>query len=204
LIDEFDPFLISEHLAWSSIDGAYLNDLLPLPYTEESLELVTSHVNHLQGFLNRRILVENPSRYLSFRCSTLDEAAFLGELARRTGCGLLCDLNNIFVSSCNIDIDAEEYLSALPAGSVAEFHLAGHSAVETASGPVYIDDHGSEVCAAVWSLYAQALKRFGPLPTLIEWDNDLPSLSLLLHEASKGRVVLANATNYPTEFSPAV
>ena len=192
LVDRFDPFLISEHLAWSSIDGAYLNDLLPLPYDRETLELLISHVNQAQEVLRRSILIENPSRYLSFRCSTLDEAAFLTELSQRTGCRLLCDLNNLYVSSRNIDVDVAKYLSELPVGCVAEIHLAGHSTVETATGPVLIDDHGSRVCDAVWTLYRQALERFGSLPTLIEWDNDLPSLSVLLNEASKGRAVLEN------------
>lgn len=193
LVDRFEPFLISEHLAWSAIDGAYLNDLLPLPYDRESLELLISHVDQAQEVLRRSILIENPSRYLNFRCSTLDEAAFLTELSRRTGCRLLCDLNNLYVSSRNLDIDAEKYLSELPVDCVAEIHLAGHSTVETATGPVLIDDHGSQVCDAVWALYPRALQRFGPLPTLIEWDNDLPSLSVLLNEASKGRVVLENS-----------
>ena len=125
----------------------------------------------------------------------------MGELAQRTGCGVLCDLNNIVVSSFNIDIDPDEYLARLPANSVAEFHLAGHSAVDTANGPVYIDDHGSEVSGAVWSLYSKALTRFGPLPTLIEWDNELPSFSVLLHEASKGSLVQANASNGQTAVS---
>jgi uncharacterized protein len=194
LVDRFDPFLISEHLAWCAVDGAYLNDLLPLPYTEESLELMCSHVNHVQSTLGRRILIENPSRYLSFRHSTISECVFLAELSDRTGCGLLCDLNNIYVSAANLKFDAEQYLAALPADSVAEIHLAGHSTRDTASGAVLIDDHGSEVSLSVWSLYRLALQHFGALPTLIEWDNDLPSLYILLKEAGKGRALLDHWT----------
>jgi uncharacterized protein len=190
LVERFDPFLISEHLAWCAVDGAYLNDLLPLPYTEESLEVMESHVNHAQAALGRRILIENPSRYLSFRHSTIEESAFLTELSDRSGCGLLCDLNNIYVSAANLELNAEHYLASLPAHAVAEVHLAGHSARETASGTVLIDDHGSEVSLPVWSLYRRALEHFGPLPTLIEWDNDLPSLYVLLKEAGKGRALL--------------
>jgi uncharacterized protein len=190
LVDRFDPFLISEHLAWSAIDGAYLNDLLPLPYTEESLDLMVSHVDQAQGMLGRRILIENPSGYLSFRHSTIDEPVFLAELSDRTGCGLLCDLNNIYVSAGNLKFNAEHYLASLPPSSVAEIHLAGHSTMQTPSGPVLIDDHGSEVSLAVWALYCKALTRFGPLPTLIEWDNNLPSLYVLLREAGKGRALL--------------
>jgi uncharacterized protein (UPF0276 family) len=190
LVERYDPFLISEHLAWCAIDGAYLNDLLPLPYTEESLDLMVLHVNQVQTVLGRRILIENPSRYLSFRHSTIEESAFLTELSDRSGCGLLCDLNNIYVSAANLELNAEHYLASLPAHAVAEVHLAGHSARETASGTVLIDDHGSEVSLPVWSLYRRALEHFGPLPTLIEWDNDLPSLYVLLKEAGKGRALL--------------
>jgi uncharacterized protein len=190
LVERYDPFLISEHLAWCAIDGAYLNDLLPLPYTEESLDLMVSHVDQAQTVLGQRILIENPSRYLSFRHSTIEESVFLTELSDRTGCGLLCDLNNIHVSAANLQLSAEQYLASLPAHAVAEVHLAGHSAVETSTGTVLIDDHGSEVSLSVWSLYRQALQLFGPLPTLIEWDNDLPSLYVLLKEAAKGRALL--------------
>jgi uncharacterized protein len=190
LVARFDPFLISEHLAWCTVDGAYLNDLLPLPYTEESLKVMESHVNHVQAVLGRRILIENPSRYLSFRYSTIEESVFLTELSNRTGCGLLCDLNNIHVSAANLQLNAEQYLASLPANAVAEIHLAGHCAMETATGTVLIDDHGSEVSLSVWSLYRRALQHFGPLPTLIEWDNDLPSLYVLLKEAGKGRALL--------------
>jgi uncharacterized protein len=190
LVERYDPFLISEHLAWCAIDGAYLNDLLPLPYTEESLDLMVSHVNEVQTVLGRRILIENPSRYLSFRHSTIEESVFLTELSDRSGCGLLCDLNNIYVSAANLELNAEHYLASLPAHAVAEVHLAGHSAMETSSGTVLIDDHGSEVSLPVWSLYHRALEHFGPLPSLIEWDNDLPSLYVLLKEAGKGRALL--------------
>jgi uncharacterized protein len=190
LVERYDPFLISEHLAWCAIDGAYLNDLLPLPYTEESLDLMVSHVDRAQTVLGQRILIENPSRYMSFRHSTIEESAFLTELSYRTGCGLLCDLNNVYVSAANLELNAEQYLASLPVHAVAEIHLAGHAAMETSSGTVLVDDHGSEVSLSVWSLYRRALEHFGPLPTLIEWDNDLPALNVLLKEAGKGRALI--------------
>lgn len=187
LVERWDPFLISEHLAWSAVDGAHLNDLLPLPYTQESLHVLVSNVDHTQNELGRQILVENPSGYLRFRHSTLEEAEFLSELARRTGCGVLCDINNIHVSSHNLQECADEYLGALPATAVGEFHLAGHSVIDAGSQVLLIDDHGSAVSEAVWELYRAALERFGAHPTLIEWDNDLPTLDTLLDEAAKAR-----------------
>jgi uncharacterized protein len=187
LVDRWDPFLISEHLAWSAVDGAYLNDLLPLPYTQESLDVLVSNVDRTQTELGRRILVENPSGYLRFRHSTLEETAFLSELARRTGCGVLCDINNIHVSSHNLQGCADAYLRALLAAAVSEFHLAGHAVIEAGAQTLLIDDHGSAVSEAVWELYRAALGRFGAHPTLIEWDNDLPTLDTLLEEAAKAR-----------------
>jgi hypothetical protein len=187
LVERWQPFLISEHLAWSRVDGAYLNDLLPLPYTQESLRVLVSNVDRAQDELGRRILVENPSGYLRFRHSTLEEAAFLSELARRTGCGVLCDINNIHVSSHNLQGCAVDYLHALPAVAVGEFHLAGHATIEAGSQTLLIDAHGSAVSEAVWELFRTALQRFGAHPTLIEWDNDLPTLDTLLEEAAKAR-----------------
>lgn len=183
LVDRVQPRLVSEHLSWSITGGAYLNHLLPLPYTTESLALVTRHVDHTQAALGRRILVENPSSYLRFRHSTISEAEFLAELARRTGCGLLCDVNNVQVTACNFGLDAREYLAALPAEAVGEIHLAGHSVNDADGRPILIDDHGSRVTEAVWTLYARALEHFGPAPTLIEWDTNIPRLSVLLEEA---------------------
>jgi len=185
LVDRLDPFLVSEHVAWSVIDGAHFNDLLPLPCTEEALDTMTSHVAEVQDVLGRRILVENPSGYLRFRHSTMGEAVFLAELVRRTGCGLLCDVNNIYVSAQNIGTDPMEYLDLLPAAAVGEIHLAGHAVNIVGNRTVLIDDHASRVADGVWTLYRQALARFGTGPTLIEWDADLPPLDTLMSEAAK-------------------
>jgi uncharacterized protein len=189
LVERLDPFLVSEHMAWSANEGAHLNDLLPLPCTEEALDVMTTHVDEVQQALGRPILVENPSGYLRFRHSTMGEAAFLAELVRRTGCGLLCDVNNIYVSAHNIRTDPIEYLDLLPAASIREIHLAGHSVNNVGGSKVLIDDHASRVQGAVWELYRQALSRFDAPPTLIEWDADLPELDTLLEEAAKARFV---------------
>jgi uncharacterized protein (UPF0276 family) len=189
LVDRLDPFLVSGHMAWSANEGAHLNDLLPLPRTEEALDVMTTHVDEVQQALGRSILVENPSGYLRFRHSTMGEAAFLAELVRRTGCGLLCDVNNICVSAHNIGTDPIEYLDLLPAASIGEIHLAGHSVNIVGGRKVLIDDHASRVPGAVWELYQEALVHFGNQPTLIEWDADLPELDTLLAEAAKARFV---------------
>jgi hypothetical protein len=181
LIERIEPMLISEHLAWSAIGGAYLNDLLPLPYTEESLDLFCRHVDEAQGALGRRLLIENPSAYLRYRYSPIPEPEFMTELARRTGCGILCDVNNIHVSGSNFRFDPMAYLQALPIEAIGEIHLAGHHAAEDVD--ILIDDHGARVAKLVWGLYAAALRRFGPVPTLIEWDTNLPALEVLLDEA---------------------
>ena len=181
LIDRVEPVLVSEHLAWSAIGGAYLNDLLPLPYTEESLEIFCRHVDEAQEVLGRRLLIENPSSYLRFRHSTIPEAEFLTETARQTGCGILCDVNNIYVSATNFRFDPIAYLDALPAAAIGEIHLAGHHVAQDVD--VLIDDHGSRVAQPVWELYAQTLRHFGALPTLIEWDTNIPVLEILLDEA---------------------
>ena len=181
LIERVEPVLVSEHLAWSAIGGAYLNDLLPLPYTEESLDVFCRHVDEAQETLARQLLIENPSSYLRFRHSTVPEAAFLTETVRRTGCGILCDVNNIYVSATNFRFDPIAYLDALPAAAIGEIHLAGHHVAEDVA--VLIDDHGSRVAQPVWELYGQALRRFGAVPTLIEWDTNIPALNVLLDEA---------------------
>jgi uncharacterized protein (UPF0276 family) len=184
LIDRVEPALVSEHLAWSAVDGAYLDDLLPLPYTEESLDLFCRHVDEAQEALGRRLLVENPSSYLRFAHSTIPEAEFLAETVRRTGCGLLCDVNNIYVGARNFGFDPVAYLDALPATAVDEIHLAGHHVAEDAA--ILIDDHGSRVAEPVWGLYAAALRRFGSAtPALVEWDANLPALEILLEEARR-------------------
>jgi uncharacterized protein (UPF0276 family) len=183
LVRRVEPVLTSEHLSWSVAGGAYLNHLLPLPYTEESLGLLCRHVSQAQEALGRRLLIENPSSYLRFRHSSIPEPEFLGEVARRTGCGLLCDVNNAFVTCRNLGQDPGTYLAALPPDTIGEIHLAGHSGNDVDGRTFLIDDHGSPVAAAVWELYRQAVARFGVRPTLIEWDTDIPALPVLLEEA---------------------
>ena len=183
LVARTDPFLVSEHLSWSISGGTYLNDLLPLPYTEEALAVVAENLDAAQEALQRRILVENPSTYLRFRHSTIPETEFISNLVRRTGCGVLCDVGNVHVTCSNFGLDAPAYIEALPSAAVGEIHLAGHSRTERQGRPLLIDDHGAPVAAEVWDLYRQALACFGLLPSLVEWDNHLPELSTLLAEA---------------------
>jgi hypothetical protein len=183
LLARLEPALVSEHLAWSMTGGIYLNHLLPLPYTEETLEIVAQHVRHAQEVLQGRLLIENPSSYLRFAHSVIPEPEFLGELVRRTGCGLLCDVNNIYVSCWNLGGDPLAYLDALPARAVGEIHVAGHAANDADGQTILIDDHGAPVTAAVWALYVHALARFGPVPTLLEWDTNIPELAVLRGEA---------------------
>ena len=190
LVRRIEPALVSEHLSWSIAGGAYLNHLLPLPYTEESLALVCRHVSQAQEVLGRRLLIENPSSYLRFRHSPIPEPEFLGELARRTGCGLLCDVNNVFVTCHNLGLDPSAYLTALPADAIGEIHLAGHSSNDVDGRILLIDDHGSRVAPAVWELYGQVVSRIGPRPTLIEWDTGIPELAVLLEEAAYADRVL--------------
>jgi uncharacterized protein (UPF0276 family) len=185
LVDRIDPVLVSDHLAWSRLGGTYLNDLLPLPWTNEALDVVARNVEGVQERLGRALLVENPSSYLRFHDSTMPEAEFLAALVRRTGCRLLCDVNNVYVTAANLGLDAAAYLDALPGEAIDEFHLAGHSANDADGVTILIDDHGSPVADPVWSLYAQALERFGPRPTLVEWDTDVPPLDVLVDEARR-------------------
>ena len=191
LVDRIAPALVSEHLAWSVVDGTYLADLLPLPLTEEALGVVCRHVDVLQAALRRQILVENPATCLRFVHSTIPEAEFLAAVTKRTGCGILCDVNNVYVSACNHGFDAAAYLAALPPAAIGEFHLAGHAIRDLAGGrTLRIDDHGSRVQPAVWTLYRDALARFGPRPTLIEWDTAIPPLDVLLDEAAKATQIM--------------
>jgi uncharacterized protein (UPF0276 family) len=194
LVERLAPAIVSEHLAWSEVGSGYLNHLLPLPYTEEALGIVGRHVDQLQERLGRQVLVENPSSYLRFRHSPIAEPEFLRELVRRTGCGLLCDVNNAYVSGHNLGFDPAAYLDALPAGAVGEIHLAGHAVNEADGRTVLIDDHGSAPIEDVWSLYRRALARFGPVPTLVEWDTNLPPLAVLVAEAARADDVLAAPT----------
>jgi uncharacterized protein len=190
LVERLDPFLVSEHMSWSAVDGVHLNDLLPLPFTAEALGILTCHVDQVQEALGRQILLENPSGYLRFSHSTMSEAEFLAALVRSTGCRVLFDVNNVYVSSQNIGVNALEYMNALPPGAVGEIHLAGHSVNDVLGHKLLIDDHGSKVSDPVWELYRYAVRRFGGLPTLIEWDNDLPPLDVLLQEARKAADIL--------------
>jgi uncharacterized protein (UPF0276 family) len=190
LVDRLEPVLVSEHLAWSVADGVYLNHLLPLPYTEESLDVVARHIAQAQDALQRRLLIENPSSYLRFADACMSEPAFLIELVRRTGCGLLCDVNNIYVTCSNFHEDPAVYLAALPSAAVSEIHLAGHTCNEVDGVSILIDDHGSRVAAPVWQLYKLALARFGPVPALVEWDTNVPEFSVLLDEADRADRVL--------------
>jgi uncharacterized protein (UPF0276 family) len=191
LIKWIEPVLVSEHLSWSIAEGVYLNHLLPLPYTEETLDILCRNIEEAQSVLGRQLLIENPSSYLRFAISSIAEPEFLAEIVRRTECGLLCDVNNIYVTCRNFAQDPVAYVRSLPPYSVREIHLAGH-AVNTAEGKsILIDDHGSSVCEAVWDLFALAVARFGPMPTLIEWDINIPELSVLLAEAGKAQQVLS-------------
>jgi len=190
--ERVEPGLMSEHIAWNLVGGTYLADLLPLPMTEEALDVVCRHVEQTQSYLKRRILVENPSTYVAFGNSIIPEWEFMATVAARTGCGILCDVNNICVSAHNHGWDASGYLAALPPEAVGEIHLAGHSIRTFADGSsLRIDDHGSKVTKEVWTLYRQAVARFGAVPTLIEWDNEIPPLDVLLDEAQHAERVIA-------------
>ena len=190
LVDAYQPGLVSEHLCWGAIGDWHSNDLLPLPFTEEALRLVVSHIEEAQDALGRQILVENVSTYLRFDGGDYTEWDFVAEAVKRSGCGLLCDVNNIYVNSVNHGFDPHAYLRALPAAAVQEIHLAGFTRKEGLPVPLLIDSHSRRVSREVWSLYAEAIERFGPAPTLIEWDLDIPALEVLLDEAAHAEEVL--------------
>ena len=197
LVDRTQPGLISDHLSWSAIDGVYLADLLPLPYTEEALCVVADNIDRVQTALGRTILIENPSTYLAFDASVIEEPEFLVELARRTGCGILCDVNNIYVSARNLGADPYAYFPPWLVRSIGEIHLAGHAVRRLDKGQeIRIDDHGSEVCAAVWALYRHALSLFGPVPTLIEWDTAIPDFAVLEGEAARAQSCLDGCVDH--------
>jgi uncharacterized protein (UPF0276 family) len=185
LIRDFEPMLVSEHLSWSSNGGQFMNDLLPLPYTEESLRHIADRVRQVQDFLGRQILIENVSSYLRFGSSSIAEWDFLGALAHESGCAILLDVNNVYVNAMNHGFNALTYLNALPRHAVAEMHLAGHSVRVVEGREVRIDTHDAPVCNDVWHLYAAAVDRFGNVPTLIEWDSNIPALTVLASEAHK-------------------
>ena len=197
LIDRIEPGLVSDHLSWSSVNRRHFNDLLPLPYTEEALEHVCSRVTAAQDFIGSRLLVENPSTYLQYAESSIPEPEFMAELARRTGCGLLLDVNNIYVSACNQGFDARGYLESIPARHVDELHLAGFTRNQTDAAEILIDTHSRPVAAEVWALYARAIERFGDLPTLVEWDADLPPLALLVAESGRAQAIMDGSHALP-------
>lgn len=190
LCDRYQPESFSEHLAWSSHGTDYLNDLLPLPYTDETLALVCDHVDAVQSALGRRMLLENPSTYVLFEQSTVPEVEFLHQVARRTGCGLLLDVNNVFVTCTNHRMDPRAWLADFPLDLVGEVHLGGHAEESLPSGPLLIDAHGTPVADPVWTLYAEVIARTGPLPTLVEWDNDVPEWPVLRAEAARAQAIL--------------
>jgi uncharacterized protein (UPF0276 family) len=190
-VQRYEPALISEHLAWSTHEGHFLNDLLPLPYNEATLTHVARHVDELQTALNRRVLIENPSTYVTFATSDMAEVDFLKELVRRTGCGLLLDCNNVHVCATNHRFDAVAYIDAFPVEHAGEIHLAGYAEIEDDDGsPLLIDAHDRTVREAVWDLYRRVVDRAGPIPTVIEWDNDVPAWGALHAEARKADRIL--------------
>lgn len=191
LCDWLQPASFSEHLAWSTHEGAYFNDLLPLPYTDATLSRVANHIDLVQEVLGRRLLLENPSSYLTFSASDMSEAVFLTELTRRTGCGLLLDVNNVHVSAANLGFKALDYIASFPLDEIGEIHLGGHDEDRDDGGaPLLIDSHAHAVTDPVWDLYAAVLTRCGPKPTLIEWDNDVPDWPVLRAEAARAARLL--------------
>ncbi|MGA9853659.1 MAG: DUF692 domain-containing protein [Gammaproteobacteria bacterium] len=190
LVERFAPALVSEHLCWGAIGERHLNDLLPLPYTEEALDFMVAHVQTAQESISRRLLIENVSSYLSYRHSSIPEWEFLTALAQRSGCGILLDVNNIYVNSINHGFDAHAYLRAIPPKAVGEIHLAGFTHKENLPVELLIDSHSRPVADEVWELYREALAYTGPVPTLIEWDQDIPELEVLLAEAAKAEGLL--------------
>jgi uncharacterized protein (UPF0276 family) len=194
LCERYQPQSFSEHLAWSSHGEAFFNDLLPLPYTEATLALVCEHLDEVQTVLGREMLLENPSTYVRFTESTIPEVEFLDQVARRTGCGLLLDVNNVFVSARNHGLDPRTYLSAFPLARVKEFHLGGHAeATDDQGAPLLVDAHGTPVAEPVWTLYAEAVAAAGPIASLIEWDNDVPDWPVLDAEVMRADAILAGA-----------
>ncbi|MER8397712.1 DUF692 domain-containing protein [Mesorhizobium sp. M1348] len=191
LVDRYEPALVSEHLAWSTHDTTYYNDLLPLPYTPATVSRVADHIDEVQGTIGRPILLENPSTYVLFPESTMSETDFIRELVRRSGCGLLLDVNNVFVSATNHGYSTRSYLADFPLEHVGEIHLAGHAKQEDDEGDLLlIDSHDGPVADAVWKLFDTVIGRCGPLPTLIEWDSDIPEWPVLKAEAAAAQAIL--------------
>lgn len=194
LCDRYEPESFSEHLAWSSHDTVFLNDLLPLPYTNATLKRVAEHIDEVQTTLQRQMLLENPATYLLFDESTIEETDFLAELVRQTGCGLLLDVNNVFVASTNHHINPRDYLARFPVDAVREIHLSGHSeTIDDGGAPLLIDSHDTPVTDPVWELYQDLISRTGPIASLVEWDNDVPAWPALCNEAQLANAVLERA-----------
>lgn len=193
LYDRFEPGLVSEHLAWSVVGGVYLDDLLPLPYTEEALNVVSRNIDRAQATLDRRLLVENPARYVAFAAGGIEEAEFLAALVRRTGCGILLDVNNLHLSARNMGFEPLPWLEALPGEAVGEIHIGGHARRRVGAGDVLIDAHGSPVAEPVWHLLERALARLGPVPVLLERDANIPPLGQLLAEVARAAAIIEGA-----------
>jgi len=191
LINRYQPGLVSEHLSWGSVGGRHFNDLFPMPYTVEALSHMVTRINQVQEFLGRQILIENVSSYLQFKSSTIPEWEFISSLAQQSGCGILLDVNNIYVNAKNHKFDPRKFLNSVPVDYVKEIHLAGHTVKKLDVGELLIDTHDRKICNEVWSLYYDALLRFGELPVLIEWDADIPELSVLEDEAMKADQLMA-------------
>lgn len=188
LIKLTNPKFVSEHLSWGRINGVYIPDLLPTPYTEEAFEVFKKNILITQDFLNREILIENPSSYFEYKSSNQDEAEFLSELCKATGAKILLDINNIFVSSCNHKWDPKKYIDSIDVNLVKEIHVAGHSIHKLSNEEILrVDTHDNYVCKEVWELYSYAIKRFGNIPTLLEWDSEIPPLTTLIDEAFKAQ-----------------
>lgn len=189
LVDRIQPALVSEHLSWSSVNGVFSNDLLPMPYTREALAHFSARVNQVQEFLRRQILIENVSSYLRFAEDTMSEWHFLTELAQHSGCGILLDVNNVYVSARNHGFDADAFIAAIPLASIQEIHLAGHTVITDTEGQLLVDTHDAPVADPVWDLYRRTIARTGPLPTLIEWDSQLPAVDILIAEAQRADAI---------------
>lgn len=203
LVRRCEPALVSEHLAWSSYGNTFYNDLLPLPYTTQTLQTVCAHVDQVQSAIKRPLLIENPATYIQFACSDMSETGFLLEVARRTGCGLLLDINNVYVSATNHGFSAQAYLADFPLDRIGQIHLAGHSVQEDDEGQLLlIDSHDSEVSPAVWDLYANLIARTGPIPTLIEWDSKLPAWPVLKAQGLRVREFLIGCAARVADASP--
>jgi len=185
LIQIIDPFVVSDHLCWTGVEGENLHDLLPLPFTEEALLHITDRVQYVQDFLGRQILLENVSSYVTYRHSVIPEWEFISEIAKRSGCGILLDLNNIYVNAVNHQFSPDDYISGIPKDSVGQFHLGGH----TDMGSFLFDTHSKSVCDEVWQLYRKALEKFGPVSTLVEWDAEIPAYEVLSAEALRARKI---------------